>query len=45
MPCEANYTPWSYFAISQTWLVELVTWQVWTAWLSQCCDICKWVSL
>ena len=25
---------WIYFATSWTWLAELVTWQVWTAWLS-----------
>jgi len=24
---------WSYFAFSQKWLIELVTWQVWHAWL------------
>ena len=33
--CEQNIHFWSYFATSQTWLAELVTWQVWTAWLSQ----------
>jgi len=30
-----NIHSWSYFAISWTWLAELVTWQVWTGWLSQ----------
>jgi len=32
---KQNIHSWSYFATSQTWLAELVTWQVWTAWLSQ----------
>jgi len=30
-----NIHSWNYFAISRTWLAKLVTWQVWTAWLSQ----------
>jgi len=30
-----NIHSWSYFVTSQTWLAEVVTWQVWTAWLSQ----------
>ena len=30
-----NIHSWSYFATSRTWLAELLTWQVWTAWLSQ----------
>jgi len=30
-----NTHSWSYFATSWTWLAELVTWQVWTAWLFQ----------
>jgi len=30
-----NIHSWSYFATSRTCLAELVTWQVWTAWLSQ----------
>jgi len=44
LPHEAKYTlleRWqniyscSCFATSRTWLVELITWQAWTAWLSQ----------
>jgi len=30
-----NIYSWSYFATSRTCLAELVTWQVWKAWLSQ----------
>jgi len=30
-----NIHSWSYFATSRTWLAELLTWQVWPAWLSQ----------
>jgi len=30
-----NIHSWSYFSTSWTWLAELVTWQAWTAWLSQ----------
>ena len=35
MPCEAKYIVLELFCTSRTWLAELVTWQVWTAWLSQ----------
>ena len=34
LPHKAN-SSWSYFAFSQTWLVEVVTRQVWNAWLAQ----------
>jgi len=30
-----TYAPGAIFATSRTCLAELVTWQVWTAWLSQ----------
>jgi len=34
-PMRQNKHSRSYFAFRQTWSVELVTWQVWNAWLAQ----------